>query len=81
MNVPKRFSEDEQIIGTPQYFYFQKMCSEAGLFAEKEARDRGLPITYVENENIVKEYANGRKRIIGKTKPRVKVSQSVYTIP
>ena len=81
MNTRKRFSEDDQIIGTPMYFHFQKMCTEAGLFAEKEARDRGLPLTYVEDDNIIKEYADGRKKIIGKAKPRVKVSQKVYKIP
>jgi len=80
MNDLKKFSEDDQIIGTPLYFYFQKMCLEAGLFAEKEAKDKGLPLTYVDGENIIKEYADGRKEIIGKTKPRVKVSQKVYKI-
>ena len=29
----RKFDEDEQIIGTPRYKYFQRMCSEAGLFA------------------------------------------------
>ena len=45
----RKFSEDKQIIGTPRYAYFQQMCSEAGLFAIKEAKDRGLPITYIKN--------------------------------
>ena len=80
-NNPKKFSEDEQIIGTERYYYFQRMCSEAGLFAVKEAQDRGLPITYVENDEIVKEYADGKKRVLGKIKPRVKVDQKVYKIP
>ena len=37
MKDPKRFDEDEQIIGTPRYETFQQMCREAGLFAIKEA--------------------------------------------
>jgi len=76
----RKFDEDEQIIGTPRYKYFQNMCNEAGLFAIKEAKDRGLPITYVENDEIIKEYADGKKEVLGKIKPKVKVSQLVYKI-
>jgi len=81
MDNPRKFSEDEQIIGTPRYAYFQQMCSEAGLFAVKEARDKGLPITYVENNEIVKEYADGKKEILGKVEPNVKVKKRVYEVP
>ena len=81
MNNPKKFSEDKRIIGTPRYAPFRQMCSEAGLFAIKEAKDRGLPVTYVENEDIVKEYADGRKEILGQIKPRIKVKRKVYKIP
>ena len=76
----KKFDEDEQIIGTPRYEPFQQMCREAGLFAIKEAKDKGLPITYVENDEIIKEYSDGRIEVLGKVKPKVKVSKSVYTI-
>ena len=77
----RRFDEDEQIIGTPRYETFQQMCAEAGLFAIKETKDKGLPITYVENEEIVKEYADGRKEILGRIEPNVKVKRRVYKIP
>lgn len=80
MNNYRKFDEDAQIMGTPRYEYFQRMCTEAGLFAIKDAKDRGLPITYVENEDIIKEYSNGRKEVLGKIKPRVKVTQKVYII-
>ena len=80
MDNPRKFSEDKKIIGTPRYFYFQRMCSEAGLFAVKEAKDRGLPITYVENEDIIKEYADGTKEILGQIKPRVKIDRIVYKL-
>jgi hypothetical protein len=76
----KKFDEDEQIIGTPRYEYFQQMCREAGLFAIKEAKDKGLPITYVENNEIIKEYSDGRKEVLGKIKPKVKVTKRVYTL-
>jgi len=80
MKDTKRFDEDEQIIGTPRYETFQQMCREAGLFAIKEAKDKGLPITYVENDEIIKEYPDGKTEVLGKIKPKVKVSKSVYTI-
>ena len=80
MNDPRKFNEDKRIIGTPRYEYFQRMCSEAGLFAIKEAKDRGLPITYVENEDIVKEYADGRKEILGRIKPRISVKKRVFRL-
>lgn len=80
MKNSRKFDEDEQIIGTPRYETFQQMCTEAGLFAIKEAKDRGLPITYVENDEIIKEYADGKKEVLGKVKPKVKVDKSVYTI-
>ena len=80
MKDSSKFSEDKRIIGTPRYAPFQRMCNEAGLFAIKEAKDRGLPITYVENDEIIKEYADGRIEILGKVKPKVKVTKKVYTI-
>jgi hypothetical protein len=57
------------------------MCNEAGLFAIKDAKDRGLPITYVVNNEIVKEYADGRKEILGQIEPNVKLPKRVYRIP
>ena len=80
MNNPRKFNEDKRIIGTPRYASFQRMCSEAGLFAIKDAKDRGLPITYVENEEIIKEYADGRKEVLGKIKPRITVKKRVFRI-
>jgi len=76
----RRFDEDEQIIGTPRYETFQQMCAEAGLFAIKETKDKGLPITYVENDEIIKEYADGKKEVLGKVKSKIKADKQVYTI-
>ena len=76
-----KFSEDKRIIGTPRYARFQQMCSEAGLFAIKEAKDRGLPITYVINDSIIKEYADGKKEVLGQIPPRIKLKRKVYIIP
>jgi len=80
MKDSRRFSEDKRTIGTPRYASFQRMCNEAGLFAIKEAQDRGLPITYVENEDIIIEYADGRKEILGHIKPDITLKKRVYKI-
>jgi hypothetical protein len=81
MKASMKFSEDKRIIGTPRYASFQRMCNEAGLFAIKEAQDKGLPITYVENEDIIKEYADGRKEVLGRIKPAVRIKKRVYKLP
>lgn len=75
-----KFDEDKQIIGTPRFKYFQQMCNEAGLFAIKDAQDRGLPITYVDKLDIVKEYPDGTKEILGQIPPPVKVTKLVYDL-
>jgi hypothetical protein len=76
-----KFYEDKRIIGTYRYAYFQQMCSEAGLFAIKEAQDRHLPITYVDNEDIIIEYDDGKRETLGKIKPSIKVKHKVYKVP
>jgi len=80
VNAGLEFSEDKQTIGTKRYAKFQKMCSKAGSLAIKKAQARGLPLTYVENDKIIKEYADGKKEILGKVKPRIKISR-FYKIP
>jgi hypothetical protein len=73
--------EDRQIIGTGDYDEYQAMVTEAGLFAVQEARARGLPITGVENNQIIKVYADGRREILGTVKPPVSVDRSVFVLP
>jgi hypothetical protein len=75
------FSEDKPIINTKRYAAYQRMVSEAGAFAIYEAKAAGLPIAYVENNQIIEEYADGRKEILGTVKPPVKVTKRVYTVP
>jgi len=54
---------------------------EAGRRAIAEAKALGLPVTFVENELIVKEFPDGRREIIGKVPPSVKVEKgSVYEV-
>jgi hypothetical protein len=73
--------EDNKIIGTARYARFQEICSTAGLLAIKDAKSRGLPITFVRNEEIIKKYADGKEEKLGRIKPDVKVKKRVYRIP
>jgi hypothetical protein len=75
------FSEDKRIIGTKRYAQAQKMFSEAGLFAIRDAKERGLPITYVRDNKIIKEYADGSEEILGEADPFVSVKKKVYIVP
>jgi hypothetical protein len=72
------FSEDKRIINTKNYAACQRMFSEAGEFAVREAKAKGLPITYVEDLNIVKEYSDGRKEILGTIKPPIQLKTERY---
>jgi hypothetical protein len=73
--------EDRRIINTKYYAQYQKMVSEAGLFAIRDAKERGLPITYVANDQIIKEYADGRKEVLGPADPWITVEKKVYDLP
>jgi hypothetical protein len=73
--------EDRRIINTKYYAEYQRMVSEAGLFAVRDAKERGLPITYVENDQIIKEYSDGRKEVLGAAKPWVPVEKKVFILP
>jgi len=58
------YNDDDLIIGTPRYEEYQRLFSEAGKLAVAENRRLGIPISYVENGHVIKEYADGRKEII-----------------
>jgi len=72
--------EEEQIINTPRHALFKKICAEAGLAAIRDAQARGLPITYAEGTNIIREYVDGRKESLGHTDPYVKAEQREYIL-
>jgi len=63
--------QGDRIINTPRYKECQKLFSEAGKLAFAENKRRSIPNVYVEKDNIIKEYADGRKEILGKAKPDV----------
>ncbi len=65
------YNDDEPIINTPRYEEYQRLFSEAGRLAFLENKRLGIPNCYVENDQIVKEYSDGRKEIIGSVPPDV----------
>ena len=76
-----KFSEDKPVITSKHFAIFQKMFSDAGAFAIREAKERGLPRTYVEDNKIVKEYADGQKEILGETEPWLHSDRTVIPLP
>ena len=42
----------------------QKLFSQAGLIAVRAAQNAGFPITYAENDSVIKEYSDGRKEFL-----------------
>jgi hypothetical protein len=65
------YNDDDLIIGTPRYQEYQRLFSEAGKKAFLENKRLGIPNVYVEKDNIIKEYSDGRKEIIGTCPPDV----------
>jgi|GEM_PF-1891825 len=59
----------------------QQLFSQAGALAVAEAKAAKLPITYASGTEIIKEYPDGRKEIIGKTAGSLKVTSKVIHIP
>ncbi|MCU0348549.1 MAG: hypothetical protein MUC59_16550 [Saprospiraceae bacterium] len=51
----------------------KEIGKEVGKRAVAEAKALGLPITFIENEWIIKEYADGKREILGKVPPSQKV--------
>jgi len=65
------YNDDDLIIGTPRYEEYQRLFSEAGKLAFAENKRLGIPNVYVENDQIVKEYSDGRKEILGDSPPDI----------
>ncbi|MBA3283601.1 MAG: hypothetical protein ACR2GN_10460 [Bacteroidia bacterium] len=49
-----------------------KLARKATQKAVKAVKAKKLPLTYAEGDKIVKEFASGKKKIIGKIKPSSK---------
>jgi hypothetical protein len=59
----------------------KKICIEVGRRAVAEARALNLPLTFVENDQIVKEYPDGSREILGTVPPRLKVVDGKVQYP
>jgi hypothetical protein len=66
------YNDDDQIINTPRYEEYQRLFSEAGQLAVAENKRLGIPLSYVENDQIIRDYADGRKEVLGTVPPDVK---------
>jgi hypothetical protein len=75
-----KFSEDKPVITSKHFAIFQKMFSDAGAFAVMEAKALGLPVTGVVNDEIIKEYADGKKEVLGKAAPWVRVDKKIIRL-
>ncbi len=63
--------EDTLIIGTARYDSCQKVFSAAGEFAVRQSLAAGLPLTYVSGTEIIKEFTDGSKVVLGSVEPSV----------
>jgi hypothetical protein len=76
------FSEDEKIIGTKRWTAFQRSCSLAGEFAVAQAKEAGIPFSYIEDGWIVREYPDGRKEKLHKSSSKfIPVETKVWKLP
>jgi len=59
----------------------QAIGKEVGRRARAEAKALGLPLTFVENEQIIKEWPDGRRELLGTVPPSRKVEKgTVYEV-
>ncbi|MDR2999842.1 MAG: hypothetical protein LBU89_01140 [Fibromonadaceae bacterium] len=65
------YNDDDLIIGTPRYEEYQRLFSEAGRLAFLENKRLGIPNAYVENNQVIREYPDGRKEVLGDAPPDI----------
>ncbi len=73
-------TEDRRTINTKYFKAKQEIFDTAGQLAIKESQALGLPITYVVNNKIIKEYPDGKKDILGRVSPKVKVKDKIVIL-
>jgi len=64
------YNDDDLIIGTPRQAEYQRFFSEAGMLAVAENKRLGIPLAYIKDGYVIKEYADGRKEILAEAPPR-----------
>lgn len=73
-------TEDKRTINTKDFESKQEFFDTAGQLAIKESKSLGLPITYIDNDEIIKEYSDGKKEVLGSVSPKVKVKEKVVIL-
>ncbi len=59
----------------------QAFRKEVGRRARAEAKALGLPLTFVEKEQIIKEWPDGRREVLGTVPPSMKVEKgTIYEV-
>jgi hypothetical protein len=75
VGVAMHFSEDKLLVNSPHLAEFQAMFSRAGELAIRDLRVRNIPITYIEDDKIIKEYSDGTTEFLGNAEPWVYVGK------
>ncbi|MDA3937881.1 MAG: hypothetical protein PF693_01040 [Spirochaetia bacterium] len=73
-------TEDKRVINTKYFESKQEIFDTAGQLAITESKTLGLPITYVVNNEIIKEYPDGKKEFLGVVPPKIKVKEMVISL-
>jgi hypothetical protein len=68
------YNEDNVLTDIEKIEARQSIFSAAGRLAIAEAIKRGIPITYTENDKIIKRHPDGTEEILGNVKPNVRIS-------
>lgn len=69
------FSEDKLLVNSKYFAEFQAMFSRAGELAIQDLKAQNIPITYIEDDKIIKEYSDGTKEFLGNAEPWVYVGK------
>ncbi|GHU92353.1 hypothetical protein FACS189479_01030 [Spirochaetia bacterium] len=69
------FSEDKLLVNSKYLAEFQAMFSRAGELAIQDLKAKNIPITYIEDDKIIKEYSDGTKEFLGNAEPWVYVGK------
>jgi len=69
--------EDALIIQSDKRKSYQEMVSTAGSIAIKQAQEAGLPLVFVDGNQIVEESPNGKRVVLGTVRSGPVVSSGV----
>jgi len=70
--------EDKLLFRCKDIALYKRMFADAGLHAIHETLAAGLPVTHLEKNQIVKEWPDGRREILGELPPVVPLKRKKY---